>query len=276
MKTTRKIKIMKNQKLISIKKMAAIAVFAVGLFAGGARAQLLKSVCPDLNKEPCATAKKMIISSQVIVTDDEPKGDEWTYMAEAFLQGTHNGVPGEQKFKDGLSLKDAVDYWKYYEASPLTGDGNRQKIITNAFNEVFGAMPLITQSKIYIEQIKQKKAWYTTIVLDEQKNLNSNSELRKQTVNRVYSFAMGRSAKAEELDYWMRRKDDFRQMFTAARVYLYTPAGAADLRDVVRRALNFVNKMPPSEEQINTAIEKYKAGKKVHREMLGEKLPFDF
>lgn len=233
----------------------------------------LDNVCPDKTKAPCAQAKNAILSASVLVTGDELKGDDWTYTANAMLSSPEIG---EAKFKDGIKLVDAVNYFKSYLASPMTGDGNRAMVVRNAFNEVYGSAPLMQQEKSYIELIKQKKAWYATIVSDEQKNLYANGQARKETINRVYSYAMGRSAKQEDLDYWTARTNDFRQIFQAARTYLYSDAGKADLHDAVRRALNYVNKQPPTEEQIAAATEKFRAGKKVHREMIGEKLPFNF
>lgn len=231
------------------------------------------TVCPTKTEAGCVQARDAIRSASVIVTGDDLEGDDWTYTASMMLS---DPTIGEAKFKDGIKFTDAVNYFKSYLASPLTGDGNRIFVVRNAFHEVYGSTPLMQQEKAYVEQIKQKKIWYAPMVLAEQKTLYSNPDLRKQTIDRVYSYAMGRSAKPEETDYWMKRQSDFRQMFTATRSFLYTPAGAADLRDAVRRALNFLNKQTPSDAQIQAAIEKFKAGKKVHREMINQKLPFDF
>lgn len=253
-------------------------VFLHGAAASAARAQNLKYICPDLNKEPCVQAKKMIIASQVIALGEEPKGDEWISTAEAMLSGPYADKTYEQKIKDGLKLSQAVDFWKNYLASAFTGDGTRMNVIKLAYFEVYGAFPVIEQNKFWIEQMNQKKAWYTQMVSTEQGKLYGDTELRKQVIKRVYSVTMGRTAEQKEIDYWLARKNDFRQMYHAARSYLYsnTPDANKDLHDTVRRALSFINKKNPSEDEIKAAIEKYKPGKKIHSEMIGKQLNYNF
>jgi hypothetical protein len=60
---------------------------------------------------------------------DTPKGDDWKFSAEGML---NSKIIGEQKFKEGIKLKDAVEFWKEYAASPMVGEGTPLPVIRRA------------------------------------------------------------------------------------------------------------------------------------------------
>ena len=253
--------------------LLCVWLFAVVIAANVSSAQTLKQICPNLNQDPCAKAKNVIAAADVIVYGEEPKGSDWTYTAEAMLTSPDIGV---DKFKEGVKLKEAVEFAKERAASAASGEGAKIFIVRRAFDEVYGSMPLVQQEAEWVGKIKQKKAWYAIIVLDENARLMNDANLRRQMIDRSYSFATGKSAKPEDAAKWMKANYHFRQIFTQLRSYLYSPEGAPDLHDTVRRALYVINKKEPSETEIKSASDKFKPGKKVYREMLGKKLPFDF
>jgi hypothetical protein len=225
----------------------------------------LDTVCPNKTQEPCATAKMMIVSAGVIVTGEELKGDDWTYTANAMLSSP---LVGEQKFRDGLKLGDAVNYWKDWLASPFTGDGNRGKVISQAYTEVYGTTPKVGEYNEWMTKVKAKQAWYTTIVGAEKSRLKGDPALRKAMINRVYFAAMGRPADEVDYQYWMAQPDHYVQVVEANRKWLYAPNGEKDLRNAVRVALYPKLKREPTPAEIDEGIKKVKPGKLIYQEMI--------
>jgi hypothetical protein len=225
----------------------------------------LDTVCPDRTKEPCATAKQMIVSAGVIVTGEELKGDDWTYTANAMLSSK---LVGEERFRDGLKLGDAVNYWKDWLASPFTGDGNRGKVISQAYTEVYGTTPKVDEYNAWMTRIKAKQAWYTTIVGAEKSRLKGEPARRKAMINHVYYTAMGRPAAEVDYQYWMAQPEHYVQMVEANRKWLYSPNGEKDLRGAVRVALYPKLKREPTPAEIDEGVQKVKPGKLIYREML--------
>lgn len=252
------------------KKTIFYLIPVIILFALKTDAQNLKYVCPDFNKEPCVQAKKMISAGQMIALGEEPKGDDWIYAAEGMLSGPCANKSYEQKIKDGLKLSDATNFWKCYLASPFSGDGTGLTVIKRVYLKVYGKYPTVEQNKAWMDLVKQQKAWYSTMVFTEQGNLYKDTELRKKVIDSIYRNTMNRGAKQPELDYWLARKNDYEQMFIAARNFLYTDAGAKDLHDTVKIAYWVMNKKYPTEDEIKAAAEKYKPGKKIYLEMIGK------
>ena len=225
----------------------------------------LETVCPDKTKEPCATAKKMIESAAVIVLGEELGADEWTYTANNMLSSSE---VGEEKFKDGLKLMDAANFWKSYIASPFSGDGTRTKVINNAFLEVYGVLPLAIESKVWMAKIKVKQAWYTTIVAKEISNMNSAPIRRQDVITRAYKHAFGRVPNDGDMKYWLPRTEHYRLLIAAQRVWLYSPNGVNDLQNVVKMVLYAKNKKEPLKSDIDAAIKKFAANKLIYIEMV--------
>lgn len=262
-----------------MKKVIVRAILLSGLlFVGGiyAEAQNLKYVCPDINKEPCVTAKKIISAGQFIVLGTESEGSEWLNAAEGMLSGPCSNKGYEQKIKDGLKLSDATNFWKCYLASPFSGDGTRMLVAKRVYLKVYGTYPTTEQSKSWLEQMNQQKAWFTTMVLTEQGKLHKDNELRKKVIDSIYRRTMNRGAKPADTDYWLARNNDYEQMFVAARKFLYSEAGAKDLHDTIKLAYWVRNQKYPTEDEIKMLAEKYKSGKLIYLEMIGKQADYIF
>ena len=265
------------QNSIAIKNLAMFVFLAAfAFFAAETQAQNLKYICPDFSKEPCVQAKKMITASQIIALGEEPKGDDWIFTAEGMLSGPCSDKSYEQKIKDGLKLSDATNFWKCYLASPFSGDGAGYQVIKRAFLKVHGTTATVEQNKQWMEQIKQKKAWYAPIVLTEQGNLYKNTEQHKKVIDSVYRKTMNRGAAQTEIDYWLAKDSDFEQMYRASRNWLYSSGGKQDLHDTVKRAYWVLNQKYPTEQEIAAWTEKFKPGKKIYLEMIGKQTGYDF
>ena len=251
------------QKLMT-KSLLTIFILLAGASAD-AFGQSLGTVCPDKTKEPCATAKQMIVSAEVIVTGDEPKGDDWTYMANYMLS-----LPevGEAKFKAGLSLMDAMNGYKAYLASPSTPDGNRFRVINLAYKEVYGVSPGEIETDYWMRKIRAKEAWYTTIVSKEISILNNSELWRRQVIRNAYFEAFGRAPNDGDMQYWFPRKEHYRLLVGAQRAWLYSPQGENDLRAAVRKVLYPKYKREPTPAEIDEGVKKVKPGKLIYSEMI--------
>jgi hypothetical protein len=257
--------LLKPISLCSLFTFLLFASFGLQTLKAVATPDELSSICPNKNQEPCATAKQMIESAAVIVFGEPLNGDEWTYAANKMLSAPE---VGEQKFKDGLKLIDAINYWKSYAASPFAGDGTRTKIVKAAYMEVYGQLPLISENNDWSLKIKEKNAWYTTIVLAEIEKLNKDQVKRKAMIDRVYQVVFGRSADAGNLQYWMPRKEHYRLIVQANRSWLYSDNGKGDLHDTVKRAfINKTNYKTPSETQIKNTAGAFSLKKLIYSEM---------
>lgn len=260
-----------------MKKFLLMMVLAGSLFFMSGlsiKAQNLKYVCPDFNKEPCVQAKNSLVAMQFIVLGTESNGNDWIYSAEGLLSGPCSNKTYEQKIKDGLKLSDAANYWKCYLASPFSGDGTRTAVIKHVYLKVYGTYPTVEQNKSWMEQMNQQKAWFAPMVLTEQGKLYKDTELHKKIIDSIYRRTMNRGAKPAETDYWLARDNDYEQMFVAARKFLYSDAGAKDLHDTVKLAYWVLNQKYPTENEIKTLTETYKPGRKIYLEMIGK--PADY
>lgn len=259
------------QKMMT-KSLAVVLVLLAGQPAGASgqvtvngKSQL-EVVCPDRNKEPCLTAKKMIVSAGVIVTGEEVTDEEWGYMAAKMLSSPE---VGEEKFRAGLSLADALAGWKAWLASPFTGDGNRTKVIDRAYMEVYGVLPLAIERDVWMGRIKAQEAWYATIVSKEIAGLNSAEARRRDMITRAYNHAFGRPANdTADMPYWLPRKEHYRLVIQAQRQWLYSEKGAKDLWFAAEKALKVKYKKPPTLAEVNAAVEKFRPGKLIYIEMV--------
>ena len=238
---------------------------------GSAGSTLLDAVCPNKANEPCATAKQMIESSAVIVMGEPLGAGDWVYTANKMLSAPES----EARFKEGLKLIDAIEFWKSYIASPFSGEATPNKVIDLAYQEVYGMFPITSERQAWLQKIKAKQAWYTTIVSQEISNLNSGPLRRQKMIDQNYLYAMGRVAKPDERSYWQNRTEHYRQLLALTRVFLYSQNGYDDRHDIVRRVLYFKNNATylknntvPSEAEIQTAMKKFEPQKLVHSEML--------
>jgi hypothetical protein len=247
--------------LLIISAVLAIAANQTAIVYG----QTLDEVCPDKTKEPCATAKKMIQSASVVVTGEESKGDDWTFMANKMLT---DAQIGEAKFKERINLKDAVEFWKSWLASPFTGDGNRDKVINLAFLEVYGKLPLKIERDVWMKRINAREAWYAAIVSKEISNLNSAEVRRRDLIKRAYSNAFGRPPTDGDFQFWVPRAEHYRPLLSAQRTWMYSDNGLKDLRGAVRVALYPKFKREPTEAEIDEGIKKVKPNRLIYLEMV--------
>lgn len=258
-------KLLKKSLPVILVLLAGRGAEASGQVTVNGKSQL-EVMCPDPTKEPCKTAKKMIVSAGVIVTGEEVTDEEWGFMAAKMLSSPE---VGEAKFAAGLSLSDAVAGWKAWLASPFTGDGNRTKVINAAYMEVYGVLPLAIERDVWMKRIKAQEAWYAIIVSKEISGLNSADARRRDMITRAYNHAFGRPANdTEDMPHWLPRKEHYRPLIQAQRQWLYSERGAKDLWFAAEKALTAKYKKQPSPAEVNAAVEKFRPGRLIYIEMV--------
>jgi hypothetical protein len=250
-----------------MKKLVNVMVALwLGILGGSAYGQKLDQLCPDKGKPPCSTAKNMLVSAWTIVTGDkfaDPTGTGWQVDAERMLQF---GIVSEEKFKQGIKLPDAVNYYKFYISTLSPGHGSQA--IDRAFQEVYGRFPEVAEKQAWQAKVTAKTAWYTAIVVAEQGNFMKNTAEKTATIERAFNRAIVRKPTAEELKKWLGSSQHYRQLVGELRAWLYSPAGVEELRKVVRIALYPKLKKEPTEAQKDAAITVYKPLKLIYTEMI--------
>jgi len=108
---------------------------------------------------------------------------------------------------------------------------------------------------------------YTDVVIAETAKLNSKPFVRRVMINAAYKKTMGRPPTVGDYAYWEPRTEYFTQIVDAARAYLYSPNGANDLAETVKRALSSNMSGEPTSAQIKSAIVKYTPNKTIFDEM---------
>lgn len=233
-------------------------------------AQAFEKLCPTKNESYCVQAKKMIEAAWSISVGQELSNGGWEGLAAYMLKF---GTVDETKFKEGIKIPDAQKFIKLYIGKLSPGDGG--KSISNAYNEVYGTTATKEEFNAWMDQIAAEKAWYTTIVLAENKKLNDDSARKTKMIKLVYSRVMGRSPKPEELSKLLPENNHYRPMFNQTKVYLYSDKGKTDLRDAVRRAISSANlkktgnkNYVPTDAEIDKYIKIFTPNKSTHPEML--------
>jgi hypothetical protein len=92
---------------------------------------------------------------------DTPKGDDWKFSAEGML---NSKIIGEQKFKEGIKLKDAVEFWKEHAASPMVGEGTPLPVIRRALTFQTKKYPTEDEIKTASEKYKVGKKLHCEMV----------------------------------------------------------------------------------------------------------------
>ncbi|MEJ7862522.1 MAG: hypothetical protein WKF90_12905 [Pyrinomonadaceae bacterium] len=139
----------------------------------------------------------------------------------------------------------------------------KAEVVERAFKDVYnyGANP--KDLAFYNTQ----NIGYTDVVIAETAKLNSKPFVRRVMINAAYKKTMGRPPTAGDYAYWEPRTEYFTQIVDAARAYLYTPNGAGDLAETVKRALNNNMSGEVTSAHIKSAIVKYTPNKTIFDEM---------
>ena len=163
----------------------------------------------------------------------------------------------------------AVNYFKTdVQADRAEDAATRKKIIQKAMMDATGREANAIEIAGYDIQLKDGKTTAAGIYADAVAQMNKFPKTRTEMLHRGYQTTMGRPANPNDLQYWLPRKEGYKEFVQAARNYLYSPAGQIELRSTVIRALT---KQTGSggirPAQLEAAIQKYRTQKAVFSEM---------
>lgn len=192
-------------------------------------------VCDNANSAGCQQAYKMLKAAWVIAVGDDKQAGVWTEHADNMV---YHKIVTAEKFASGVSLKDATEYWKFFlsELSPGVG-GYATVAVNNAFKEVYGRNPMKAESDPWLALIKQKKAWYTTIVLAESKKLKDDSTAYAKVIRAAFSNSYARWEDDKEKAYWMANRLHYRLMRQTFRNELYKEGNEAAAKKLTALAI---------------------------------------
>lgn len=166
----------------------------------------------------------------------------------------------------GIKLPQVLKYLKGLVSNPIS-KFMRANTINLAYLEVYGRESSPTEQAAWDVQFQAGKATYASMVLEEKNKLNKNSAERKAMIDRAYQKAMGRTATAEDVQYWQPTTDHFRQIVEAARVYLYSTKGVQDRVETATRALKAANK-PAADGDVKKVLTNYSSKKAIFSEIV--------
>ncbi|HRH42204.1 MAG TPA: hypothetical protein PKY82_11305 [Pyrinomonadaceae bacterium] len=171
----------------------------------------------------------------------------------------------------GLTADYALQYFRELIQRPEESSA-RLAVIDKAFKDVYGFAPQPQDVAFWNAEVGKMGNFYESIVLGETNKLNKTgadgkNPSRRLMINSVYKKAMGRNATSEEISYWEKRPEIYKQILDAARSFLYSSAGAKDLSETVNRKLTEKLGKSPDKDQIKQAIINYTANKLIYSEM---------
>ncbi|MBC7797568.1 MAG: hypothetical protein H7Z37_11900 [Pyrinomonadaceae bacterium] len=195
----------------------------------------------------------------------------------------------QKDYEDGLTFPKAAAFLKRYMAQP-SNSNLRVRIVRDAFRDVYGRDATAVEQAFWDAQMRNEKAWYSTIVTGEIKNLNQSQTQRRKMINLAYLTTMGKQAESDEEKKWLTRTEHFRLITESNRARLYSSDGAKDLVATIKQVLvyeYFISKtltlksdtkeglLKSVDEEVKKRLPKYSADKMIFFEMMGGKTNFD-
>ncbi|MDQ4121495.1 MAG: hypothetical protein M3209_08625 [Acidobacteriota bacterium] len=146
-----------------------------------------------------------------------------------------------------------------------------KKIIDRGFYHAKGDIPDAAQRTFWEQKIKQDAATYEIVLKNVSDEMNKNPAVRRLMIQTAYVTAMGRMPTDGDMNYWLPRGENFRDIIEASRNWLYSPNGAADLNAAVTSVLQFYLKRPPTQNEVSNSVGEYKKNPKrlIFMEMRG-------
>lgn len=231
------------------------------------------TVCKNQQAPGCQKARTVFIAAWSIVVGDEMKYDLWVEQADNII---NRKIVTPQQFAEGIKLSQATEFWKLFvvEYSPLKG-GYATVAVKNAYREVYGRDPLSSETAAWLDQIKLKKAWYTTIILAEEKKLYKDSALYTQHLKNVFGNAYGRWPDETETKHWTMNKDHYRIIRGHLRSDIWRPYKETEVRKLTMLALKNSNKIKTGNATTNAKeVDKwyqiFKVKRSLYDEMMAE------
>lgn len=225
--------------------------------AGGNIDHRLKAIESDARVQAAFTSASMVVLGR------KPMENEILIFLTLMVSPEYGMA---QQVTDEVKFIDAVKFLKVAIAKPQ-GAALRAEAIDSAFFEVYGRPSTPLEQATWDAQVKAGTAWFAPMVTKERARLNAAPAERQETIRRVYQYAEGRMPAPGDRDFWGKRTENYAEMVAAERKWLYTPAGANELVEVVKRAWHSAHGASPSDFQLKAALIKAAQGKLVYSEL---------
>lgn len=224
--------------------------------------------CTKKNDAPLMKKAKAAISLAFPkIYGRQYNGDGVHYVRDMFK--TRNDMTNV--YYQGLTESYALQYFRDVIKKPEESQA-RLAAIDLAFKDVYGSSPQPNDVAFWNAEVKKLGNFYESIISTETKKLNKTgtdgkNPSRRLVANSVYKKAMGRNATNDELAYWEKRTETYKQMLAASRDWLYSSKGATDLTETIKRKLTEKSGSSPNKDQIKQAIIDYSREKLIFSEM---------
>jgi hypothetical protein len=122
-------------------------------------------------------------------------------------------------------------------------DELRKAVIENVYKEVVGRPSTAEEFGYWNQKLTSETTnWYATMVTDNIKFLNTDVNRRTPVIKAMYQAVFGREPTADDLNYWLPRKEHYRLLHQAGITFLYSANAVDELTKTVKRA--FQKKKP--------------------------------
>jgi hypothetical protein len=197
-------------------------------------------------------------------TNSKTKGAKIIVFGESFYIGCNPGDKHIGAIRIGLldngflsGQNNTVAYCEVLKALPFTeqvkvfksvlfkkeNDELRKAVIENVYKEVFGRPSTAEEFGYWNQKLTSETTnWYATMVTDNIKFLNTDVNRRTPVIKAMYQAVFGREPTADDLNYWLPRKEHYRLLHQAGITFLYSANAVDELTKTVKRA--FQKKKP--------------------------------
>lgn len=275
-----------------LKKKSFCLVFFLGLLFSGASNVFAQGGFPcsgDGSANYTTAAKSLVSAAQLILNETYTSISPNCSINNYVIELRKPQYLLEKDYQEGLTFPKAAAFLKKYMAQPANSN-LRVRIVRDAFRDVYGRDAAAVEQAFWDAQMRNEKAWYSTIVLGEIKNLNQNQTQRRKMISLAYLTTMGRQAESDEGKKWLTRTEHFRLIAESNRARLYSSDGAKDLVATVKQVLLYEYAIAKTltlksdtkegllksvDEEVKKRLPKYSAEKMIFFEMIGGKANFD-
>jgi hypothetical protein len=161
-----------------------------------------------------------------------------------------------------------VSYFKTaFQEDKTEDDAARKNAIRRAVLDATGREANPIEIIGYTIMLNKGEKNINGVYLDAVAQMNKFPKTRAEMIVRGYLAALGREPKPNELQFWQPRPESFKDFIAISRNYLYSPNGAKDLNETVRRFLSTKGITRPSVDQVDTKIAQFAKAKVIFREM---------
>lgn len=192
-------------------------------------------------------------SASVVVLGYQASWEEVSFWVSAMRKPPFNLAA---QYNSGLQYTDAVKFLKQWTALSPESKQQRLTLIELSYANVFGRFSQPAELAYWEAKVKSDHLTFVDLITQHRKWLNDpkNRDQREAMVTRSYAAAFGRTPSAQERAYWVKQDTTYQNTVEAHRKWLYSPAGASELVDVIRRVIQEKTGKAPVDAQVKIAL----------------------